>query len=124
MYIFSLFFTFFHIFSLFFAFFRFFSLFSLFFIFFAFFHRSESCEIRLFFALKRNKIFASISNFASKAKVRAHPSFDLSSGIVRKKWARQLDEISFFANILILFAETERIGDDLRKVSHQNDQND
>ncbi len=34
-------------------------------------HRSESCEIRLFFASKQNKIFASISNFA---KVRAHPS--------------------------------------------------
>jgi hypothetical protein len=27
-----------------------------------------------FFASKRNEIFASISNFASKAKVRAHPS--------------------------------------------------
>jgi hypothetical protein len=26
-----------------------------------------------FFALKRNEIFASISNFASEAKVRAHP---------------------------------------------------
>ncbi len=37
-------------------------------------HRSESCEIRLFFASKRNKIFASISNFASEAKVRAHPN--------------------------------------------------
>ena len=37
-------------------------------------HRSESCEIRFFFASKRNEIFASISNFASEAKVRAHPS--------------------------------------------------
>ncbi len=27
-----------------------------------------------FFASKRNEIFASISNFASEAKVRAHPS--------------------------------------------------
>jgi hypothetical protein len=27
-----------------------------------------------FFASKRNKIFASISNFASEAKVRVHPS--------------------------------------------------
>ncbi len=36
-------------------------------------HRSESCEIRLFFASKRNEIFASISNFASEAKVREHP---------------------------------------------------
>jgi hypothetical protein len=26
-----------------------------------------------FFASKRNEIFASISNFASEAKVRAHP---------------------------------------------------
>jgi hypothetical protein len=31
-------------------------------------HRSKSCEIRL--------IFASISNFASEAKVRAHPRFN------------------------------------------------
>ncbi len=38
-------------------------------------HQSESCEIRLFFATKRNKIFASISNFASEAKVRAHPTW-------------------------------------------------
>ncbi len=30
-----------------------------------------------FFASKRNKIFASISNFASEAKVRAHPSREL-----------------------------------------------
>jgi hypothetical protein len=29
-----------------------------------------------FFASKRNKIFASISNFASEAKVRAHPTPD------------------------------------------------
>jgi hypothetical protein len=46
-----------------------------------------------FFASKRNKIFASISNFASEAKVRAHPtwkgyfgknsiSFSSSSGII------------------------------------------
>jgi hypothetical protein len=27
----------------------------------------------IFFASKRNEIFASISNFASEAKVRAHP---------------------------------------------------
>jgi hypothetical protein len=37
-------------------------------------HRSESCEIRFFFASKRNEIFTSNSNFASEAKVRAHPS--------------------------------------------------
>jgi hypothetical protein len=29
-----------------------------------------------FFASKRNEIFASISNFASEAKVRAHPTLD------------------------------------------------
>jgi hypothetical protein len=29
-----------------------------------------------FFASKRNEIFASISNFASEAKVRAHPSLN------------------------------------------------
>jgi hypothetical protein len=29
-----------------------------------------------FFASKRNEIFASISNFASEAKVRAHPKMD------------------------------------------------
>jgi hypothetical protein len=29
-----------------------------------------------FFASKRNKIFTSISNFASEAKVRAHPTPD------------------------------------------------
>ncbi len=76
-------------FSLFFAFFRFFRLifvllrfFRLIFAYFTFvfasyfwcLHRSESCEIRLFFACKRNEIFASISNFASEAKVRAHPT--------------------------------------------------
>ncbi len=31
-----------------------------------------------FFASKRNKIFASISNFASKAKVRAHPTCNMN----------------------------------------------
>jgi hypothetical protein len=31
-----------------------------------------------FFASKRNEIFASISNFASEAKVRAHPNDDQS----------------------------------------------
>jgi hypothetical protein len=31
-------------------------------------------KLGFFFASKRNEIFASISNFASKAKVRAHPS--------------------------------------------------
>jgi hypothetical protein len=32
-----------------------------------------------FFASKRSEIFASISNFASEAKVRAHPTSDLRS---------------------------------------------
>ncbi len=32
-----------------------------------------------FFASKRNEIFASISNFASEAKVRAHPSRNIES---------------------------------------------
>ncbi len=87
----SLFFRFFHFFSLFSLFFAFFTFFSLFFAkflfrfdffakfllilpsfllqFFGVSQRSESC-----FASKGNKIFASISNFASEAKVRAHPS--------------------------------------------------
>ncbi len=38
-----------------------------------------------FFASKRNEIFASISNFASKAKVRAHPSPE------GKSWDRRAD---------------------------------
>ncbi len=96
-YIFSIFFTFFHFFPLFFAFF------SLFFTFFCFFSltvhfasifslnfriiylrfrfkflvfRIEVNHVKsgFFFASKRNEIFASISNFASEAKVRAHPS--------------------------------------------------
>ncbi len=54
---FFVFFAFFHFFS---HFFKFFSLFSL----------------NFRFASKRNKIFASISNFASEAKVRAHPTPD------------------------------------------------
>ncbi len=83
----------------FFAFFTFFSLFSLFPLFFAFFRlifvslrffrlfylrfrfrflvfRIEVNHVKsgFFFASKRNEIFASISNFASEAKVRAHPS--------------------------------------------------
>jgi hypothetical protein len=39
-------------------------------------HRSESCEIRFFFTSKRNEIFASISIFASEAKMKAHPTTD------------------------------------------------
>ncbi len=80
-------------FSLFFTFFRFFSLFSLNFCFTSIFSlnfRLSYLRFRLrflvfrievnhvksgfFSASKRNKIFASISNFASEAKVRAHPS--------------------------------------------------
>ena len=95
----SLFFRFFRFFSLFFAFFHFFRFFSLFFRFFSFNFRFTSIfslNFRLFylrfrfrflvfhievnhvksgffFASKRNKIFASISNSASEAKVRVHP---------------------------------------------------
>ncbi len=87
--LFSLFFTFFRFFSLFFTFFRFFSLnfrftsifslnFRLFYLHFRFrflvFHiEVNHVKSGIFFASKRNKIFASISNFASEAKVRAHP---------------------------------------------------
>ncbi len=39
-----------------------------------------------FFASKRNKIFASISNFASEAKVRAHPRWEAKSE--RDGWPR------------------------------------
>jgi hypothetical protein len=35
----------------------------------------------IFFASKRNEIFASISNFASEAKVRAHPTRYQNSGL-------------------------------------------
>jgi hypothetical protein len=86
----SLFFRFFSLFFAFFAFFHFFSLnfrfasiFSLNFrLFYLRFHfrflvfRIEVNHVKsgFFFASKRNEIFASISNFASEAKVRAHPS--------------------------------------------------
>ena len=89
-------------FSFFFTFFRFFLFFSLFFTFFSLNFRFASIfslNFRLFylrfrfwflvfrievnhvksgffFASKRNEIFASISNFASEAKVRAHPNYD------------------------------------------------
>ncbi len=83
---------FFHCFSLFFPFFRFFHCFSLNFCFASIFSlnfrlfylrfrfrflvfRIEVNHVKsgFFFASKRNEIFASISNFASEAKVRAHP---------------------------------------------------
>jgi hypothetical protein len=73
-------FRFFAFFPPFFAFFRFFSLtFRLFYLHFRFrflvFHIEVNHVISgFFFASKPNKIFASISNFASEAKVRAHPS--------------------------------------------------
>jgi hypothetical protein len=38
-----------------------------------------------FFASKRNEIFASISNFASEAKVTAHPSLDPNPEVVPKQ---------------------------------------
>ncbi len=86
----SLFFHFFRFFSLFFTCFCFFSLnfrfasifslhFHLFYLRFRFrflVFRIEVNHVKsgFFFASKRNEIFASISNFASEAKVRAHPS--------------------------------------------------
>jgi hypothetical protein len=88
--IFSLFLLFFRFFSPFSAFFRFFSLnfrftlifslnFGLFYLGFRFrflVFRIEVNHVKsgFFFASKRNEIFASISNFASEAKVRAHPT--------------------------------------------------
>jgi hypothetical protein len=44
----------------------------------------------IFFASKRNKIFASISNFASEAKVRAHPNRD------REKCSSQATQFTLF----------------------------
>jgi hypothetical protein len=78
---FSLFFRFFHFFSLFFRFASIFSLnFRLLYLRFSFrflVFRIEVNHVKsgFFFASKRNEIFASMSNFASQAKVRAHPSF-------------------------------------------------
>ncbi len=77
---FSIFFRFFHFFSLNFRFASIFSLnFRLFYLRFRFrflVFRVEVNHVKsgFFFASKRNKIFASISNFASEAKVRAHPT--------------------------------------------------
>ena len=76
----SLFFRFFHLFSLNFRFASIFSLnFRLFYLRFRFrflVFRIEVNHVKsgIFFASKRNKIFASISNFAYEAKVRAHPN--------------------------------------------------
>ncbi len=97
----SIFFRFFRFFSLFFAFCRSLSLFSLFSLNFGFtsifplnfrlfylrfrfsflVFRIEVNHVKsgFFFASKRNEIFASISNFASEAKVRAHPNGDSCS---------------------------------------------
>ncbi len=91
----SLFFRFFRFFSLFLSFFHFFLLFSLnfrftsifslnfclFYLHFRFrflvFHMEVNhVKSGIFFASKRNEIFTSISNFASEAKVRAHPMQD------------------------------------------------
>ncbi len=92
---FSLFFHFFFAFFTFFAFFHFFSLnfrfasifslnFCLFYLRFRFrflMFRIEVNHVKsgFFFASKRNEIFASTSNFASEAKVRAHPKYDYMS---------------------------------------------
>jgi hypothetical protein len=83
--LFSLLFTFFHFFSLFFA-FHFASIFSLNFCIFYLRFRFRFLVFRIevdhvksafFFASKGNEIFASISNFASEAKVRAHLNLTL-----------------------------------------------
>ncbi len=95
----SLFFRYFRFFSLFFAFFHFFSLnfrstsifslsFRLFYLRFRFrflVFRIEVNHVKsgFFFASKRNEIFASISNFASEAKVRAHPTQDYAQKHLR-----------------------------------------
>jgi hypothetical protein len=81
--LFFIFFTFFRIFSLFLLNFRFASIFSLNFRLFYLRFRFRFLVFRIevnnvksgfFFAYKRNEIFTSISNFASEAKVRAHPT--------------------------------------------------
>ena len=43
--------------------------------------RCETSKIMPFFAFKRNEIFASISIFASEAKMRAHPTTVEDTGI-------------------------------------------
>ncbi len=96
---FSLFFVFFSFFSLFSLNFRFTSIFSLnfclFYLRFRFrflvFHMEVNhVKSGFFFASKRNEIFASISNFASEAKVRAHPSIDPGREIWPLVWMRPL----------------------------------
>ena len=89
--IYSLFFTFFCFFSLNFRFTSIFSLnFRLFYLRFRFrflVFRIEVNPVKLgfFFASKRNEIFASISNFASEAKVRAHPTLNCDGALSRGK---------------------------------------
>ncbi len=128
----SLFFTFFHFFSLFslfslfffafFTFFRFFSLnfrftsifslnFCLFYLPFRFrflvFHiEVNHVKSGFFFASKRNEIFASISNFASEAKVRAHSSLDkcntCSQFVCVVTCMGQIVQVMFMAMLTIL----------------------
>ncbi len=87
--IFSILFTFFHFFRFFSLNFSFTSIFSLNFRLFYLRFRFRFLVFRIevnhvksgfFFASKRNEIFASISNFASEAKVRAHPTPEVREG--------------------------------------------
>ncbi len=66
----------------------------------------KSCEIRLFFTSKRNKIFASNSIFASEAKVRAHPSQKKATSCswpspdVNKMETERASRVRFYLNVL------------------------
>jgi hypothetical protein len=56
-----------------------------------------------FFASKRNEIFASISNFASEAKVRAHPSTHLrGASKIKLKKVNKKRMVTFRRVIILL----------------------
>ena len=56
-----------------------------------------------FFASKRNEIFASISNFASEAKVRAHPRVDLSWEYINRSQTHMNVEIGAVAEQILFW---------------------
>jgi hypothetical protein len=62
-----------------------------------------------FFASKRNEIFASISNFASEAKVRAHPMFSTTSRVQSFQqssyWGEKLWELEVPTTLPLTYAE-------------------
>jgi hypothetical protein len=62
------------------------------------FFRSESCEIRLF-SLPSDEIFASISNFASEAIVRAHSTMQTAN--ISKKRFGSIRRINKFARHMV-----------------------